>query len=49
LKCSKPPWHVSLNPEHELGLRSSADIEELIAHMKPDHRMRNYLKGTAGD
>ena len=39
-----------MKKQREARCRSRADIEELIYHLKHDHRsMRNYLKGTAGD
>ena len=39
-----------LKKKREERCRSRAGIEELILHLKHDHRMlRNYLSGTAGD
>src|SRR5664280_2418414 len=38
-----------LKKKREERCRSRAGIEGLISHLKHDHRMLSYLKGTAGD
>jgi IS5 family transposase len=40
----------NLKKKREERYRSRAGIEDLISHLRHDHRMlRNYLSGTAGD